>query len=1040
VAAPGRVPEGERKQVTVLFADVVRSMELAERFEADEWTEIITGLFTVAAEAVERFGGTVDKFTGDGLMALFGAPVAQEDHAARACRAALALTAAATAYGAELRARRGVDLAVRVGLNSGEVVAGAVGGSGFTAVGHTVGLAQRMESRTEPGEIGISEHTAALIGQEFLLRDLGKVTVKGASRPIGMFAVESGPSAAAAPGRRRTGSARMVGRDVEWRLLEDALATRDGTHVFGVVAEPGAGKSRLCDELAGRALELGLEVHRAAGVSHATSIPLLPIRALLRDRFAIAGTDSPAQTRDQVGRRLLGLDPGLADELPVVFDFLEVPDDSGPRVQLSPDARRARILEVLRRAGHLHRAAAGALLILEDLHWFDPQSVAFLTDWLPALAGTGSLVVLNFRPEFHPDWAGEPFYRHLPLAALDPGSVGELLAGLVGSDASLSTLTADLAERAGGNPFFIEEIVRAWSEDGTLRGQPGAYLLARPVETIHIPPTVQTVLAGRIDRVATRDKAVLQAAAVIGRTFTTQVLAAVAATDSDELAEALSELCAAELLIRTGEDHYRFWHPLTQEVVYRSLLGSTRRRLHRSTAHALLAAAPQRQDELAALIAAHFANSGEELEAGRWHLRAALRGLTRDAAEAQRLLRAAVAHLDAAPPSEEGAAMGLRARTTLIRSRFRGAVDVAEADTLIGQADALAHSLGRADLLAEFSTAAGVAAFAVGEHRRGLALWQEGARFADQVAGPEQRAARAFSRVGLPLIYGTVGPLSTGLAEAAAMREICGGDSTLGVALTGFSALDVLRPREAVLHLRGGRLPEARRLFEDSVAAFELRPADEWKAWTLANFAELQELSGDPADLPAAERAVAEAVRLGSDTGSMTPQLLARAAHGLMVLLADRPVEAVELLSGTLELMRRHQLIWEESSIHAHLARAHLAVSDVTSARAAADEAVDTSVRHGARVLECRARAVRARVMCATASSAADLAEVRTEISLGEAAVAETGAFSWAPVLAEERARLDGGDLSAVAVAYDAIGASGHAARLRADECGWLSR
>jgi class 3 adenylate cyclase len=358
--APAEAPadrshlEGERKQVTVLFADLKGSMALSEGRDPEEWAEVMDRFFSICAEAVTRFEGTVDKFTGDGLMAIFGAPLAQEDHARRACLAAWHLAEAVGVWAEKTLADRGLDLEVRVGLNSGEVVAGRIGEeetAEYTAVGHTVGLAQRMEAMAEPGRVYLTERTARLVSGQVGLTDLGRLEVKGTSEPVGVFVLESARMAGRGPAVRFAEAPPLVGRDEEMAALESALARAEEgqAQVVGIVGEAGVGKSRLCEELAARCGARGLDVRRTAGVSHGRSVPLLPVLDMLRDYFGIGDADTPQKAREKIAGRLVTLDPALAEGLPVLFDFLEVPDPEHPAPQLSGEARMRRVFDVLRR-------------------------------------------------------------------------------------------------------------------------------------------------------------------------------------------------------------------------------------------------------------------------------------------------------------------------------------------------------------------------------------------------------------------------------------------------------------------------------------------------------------------------------------------------------------------------------------------------------------------------------------------------------------------------------------------------------------------
>ncbi|MGH9282441.1 MAG: AAA family ATPase, partial [Acidimicrobiales bacterium] len=384
---------GERKQVTVLFADLQGSMNLSEGLDPEEWAELMDRFFSICAEAVTRFEGTVDKFTGDGLMAIFGAPLAQEDHARRACLAAWYLAEAVSLWADATPTTRGLDLHVRVGLNSGEVVAGRIGEeetAEYTAIGHTVGLAQRMEAMAEPGRVYLTERTARLVSGQVAVTDLGRLDVKGASEPIGVFALEGVILGGRRPAVRFAEAPPLVGRDEEMAALESALARAEAgeAQVVGIVGEAGVGKSRLCEEFARRCGARRVEVRRTAGVSHGRAVPLLPVLDILRDYFGIADTDAPQTAREKIAGRLVTLDPALAEGLLVLFDFLEVPDPERPAPPLSGEARMRRVFEVLRRVTQRRSERQTLVLILEDLHWFDPQSAAFLERLIPSYPGT----------------------------------------------------------------------------------------------------------------------------------------------------------------------------------------------------------------------------------------------------------------------------------------------------------------------------------------------------------------------------------------------------------------------------------------------------------------------------------------------------------------------------------------------------------------------------------------------------------------------------------------------------------------------------
>ncbi len=623
--------EGERKQVTVLFADVKGSMDLAGATDAEEWHAILDGLFQILADGVHRFEGTVNQYTGDGIMALFGAPIAHEDHAQRACYAALHLRDALRRYADELRLTRGLDLSVRMGIHSGEVVVGKIGDDlrmDYTAQGSVVGLAARLQEVAGADRACLSEVTAALAHGYFALRDLGQARLKGVAEPVRVFELEGrGSLRSRFDLARSRGLSKFVGRGRELDALEAALESALGGRgqVVGVVAEAGAGKSRLCFELLERCRARGLLVRTAAGVSHGKSVPLLPVLDFYRVSFGIEERDDAPTARQKIAGSVVRLDESLLPSLPLLDDFLGVPDPERP-VSLPAGPERQRALLALVKHLLLARSRREpAVILFEDLHWLDPASETFLESLVDAVDGNRTLLVVNFRPEYRAAWMGRSYYQQLALAPLDERAFEEMLSALLGRDPSLAGLAARIHARTGGNPFFAEELLRDLIESGALDGAPGAYRLARAAPTLTLPDTVQAVLAARIDRLPEREKEVLQTASVIGREFAESLLARVAALEPEALAEALRGLVRSELLLEAAlypDTEYAFKHPLTQEVAYGSQLRERRARVHEAVAKALADLHADQLDERAALLAHHSEGAGDPVSAARWHLRA----------------------------------------------------------------------------------------------------------------------------------------------------------------------------------------------------------------------------------------------------------------------------------------------------------------------------------------------------------------------------------------------------------------------------------
>src|SRR3989441_976534 len=694
--------EGERKPVTVLFADVARSMELAERVDPEEWHRLLDRLFRILADGVHRYEGTINQYTGDGIMALFGAPIAHEDHAQRACAAALELARELGALARDVRRERGLDVAVRMGLNSGEVVVGRIGDDlrmDYTAQGHVVGLAARVQQLAPPGGISVTEQTARLASGFFDLLDRGEQSLKGASLPVRVFDLRGpGPIRSRLERSRARGFSRFVGRERELALLETALrnAQAGRPKVVLITAEPGAGKSRLCHEFVERTR--GVALHYARALSHGRIRPFHAIVELARGLFGVDEHASAAAVRGAVGRGLASAPPVDPIALAFWLELLGAPDPALAPSEREPEARRTRLFQSLCDLIQARARREPTLLWVEDLHWLDPASEAaleMLTERLlaPESAGSRALLLATTRPEYRPAWSARVERLSLaPLAAQDSSS---LLDDWLGSDPALAPLCARIEASARGNPLFVEEIVRSLVERGVLRGERGAYAPAAPVEEIALPETVQAVLASRIDRLSQRDKDVLQAAAVVGRDVPTELLRVVVDLPGPDLAASLERLATAELLGPAGPPgECAFQHPLTQEVAYRTQLLDRRRRKHGVVARALLAIHGSAAPTHAALLAHHFEEAGEHLEAARWHEHAGRRVARSDPADGVRHCRRVMTLLAALPESRETLTLELTSRIALLEIGRIAGIEERAAQDLFEEARAVAERLG----------------------------------------------------------------------------------------------------------------------------------------------------------------------------------------------------------------------------------------------------------------------------------------------------------------------------------------------------------
>jgi class 3 adenylate cyclase len=676
-------------------------MDLAEQLDPEEWHKIMDRFFAILSEGVHRFEGTINQFTGDGIMALFGAPIAHEDHAERACYAALHLRDQLRPYADEQRIARGLNFSVRMGINSGEVVVGKIGDDlrmDYTAQGHTVGLAQRMEALAEAGRIYLTEHTAKLAGGYFALRDLGASSIKGVSEPLHVFELDGvGALRTRLDVARARGFSRFVGRQEEMATLEAALTRTLAGHgqVVGVVAVAGTGKSRLCTEFTAHCRARGIRVAEAHCPSTGKNVPLLPLLALLRELFDIAESDGAHEARRKIAGELMLSGQDVHGVVPLVFDFLGVRDPDRPMPVTDPDARKGALLASVRHLVQARSAREPLLILVDDAHWIDSGSDEFLAQVVEAAGGSRTLVLVNFRPEYHAEWTTKSYYRQVPLTPLGPDASRELVEDLIGRHPSVASLPDLIYHRTGGNPFFTEEVARSLIESGALEGNRTDYRLVRPLSELKVPATVQAVLAARIDRLADRERGLLQTAALIGKEFPRSILERVADLAPADLSGALAGLERAEFIFERAlypEAEYAFRHPLTQEVALQSQLSDRRTRLHSAIARAIEALRPDRLDEEAGVLAHHWEEAGDRLQAARWHRRAALRREDDDPAESIGRWHKVRALLADAAISSETTSLRMQACRGILAAHWR--LSGSEVDSVFAEGKALAEQGG----------------------------------------------------------------------------------------------------------------------------------------------------------------------------------------------------------------------------------------------------------------------------------------------------------------------------------------------------------
>jgi len=614
--------KGERKQVTVLFADLKGSLELLADRDPEEARNILDPVVERMIEAVHWYEGTVNQVMGDGIMALFGAPIGHEDHAVRACYAALRMQRRVTLYADEIQRAGGTPVQIRVGLNSGEVVVGSIGNDlhmDYTAVGQTTHLAARMEQMAKPGSVLVTGDTLALAEGYAQVRPLGAVTIKGLETAMQVYElIGHGPARSRLQVSAARGLTRFVGRTGELQQLAQALERAAAGHgqIVAVVGEAGVGKSRLFWEFTRSHRIHGWRLLESGSVSYGTATPYLPVIELLKSYFGIQDRDGQREIRERVVGKLLILDRALEPLLTPLLGLLDVPIDDDAWTTLDPPQRRRRTMDAVKRLLLRESQVQPLLVVFEDLHWIDSETQALLDGLIESLAASRVLLLVNYRPEHEHAWGRKTSYVQLRIDPLPPESAEELLNALLGEDLTLEPLKRLLIERTEGNPFFLEESVRALVEIGALLGERGGYELARPLPIIQAPATVQAVLAARIDRLPPGDKSLLQMAAVVGKDVPFALLQAIAERTEDELRAALDRLQSGEFLYETSffpELEYAFKHALTYEVAYGSLLQDRRCSLHGQIMETIQRLYPDRLPEHVERLA-HHALRGEAWE------------------------------------------------------------------------------------------------------------------------------------------------------------------------------------------------------------------------------------------------------------------------------------------------------------------------------------------------------------------------------------------------------------------------------------------
>ena len=935
----------------MLFADLKDSTELIRGLDPEAAQQFLDPAIHCMMDAVHRFEGTVNQVLGDGIMALFGAPIAHEDHALRACYAALAMQATMRTYTEEVRRTRGLELRMRVGLNSGEVVVCAIGNDlhmDYSAVGETTHLAARMEQLATPGSSRLTAATLRLVEGLVQVTALGPVPVKGLEEPVEVFDLVG-----ASHLRRRLQAAAargltpFVGRQQELEAIQQALAQARTGHgqVVALVGEAGVGKSRLVHECIHSHRIQDWRVLESASVSYGKATPYFPVIDLLKRYCHVDDGDDARTIRAKVTGQVFTLDETLQDILPALLALLDAMPEDSPFVHLDPAQRRQRTLDGLKRVLLRESQVQPLLLVFEDLHWIDSETHALLDSLVESLPTARLLLLVNYRPGYQYGWGSKTYYTQLRLDPLPPASAEEFLHALLGDDPSLTPLTQLLIARTEGNPFFLEESVRTLAETRALEGTSGTYRLARPLPSMQVPATVQAVLAARIDRLPLEDKRLLQTAAVVGTDVPFSLLRAIADMPEEALHRGLAHLQAAEFLYELRlfpEQEYTFMHALTHEVAYGSLLLERRRGLHARLIGALEALAPDRETEQAERLA-HHALRGEvwdkavvycQQAGARAHDRAAFR-------EAVTAFEQALQALAYLPESGDTSVLAFELRLALgyalsaLGEYGRRLVLLGEAEALaralddrvrLGQVLAgmaivrrvtgdyegaltagqqavdLAVALGESALQVLASYTLGQTYYAIGDLGRAAALLQWSVEAADRDSSTPSTDMRIMSRAWLALPLSALGAFAEGRRhgqEALRLATLAGRGITPSVA-HGCLGL---------LYLAQGDLEHAIGVLEQGLALCRTSGNRDFLRMIVASLGYVAALQGRLAEgRTLLEEAISESIRTGARQRPLWVAWLSEICR-----LTGRGEEAWQYAHQALDLARQQKARGDET-------------------------------------------------------------------------------------------------------------------------------
>lgn len=946
---------GERKVVTVMFADIVGSTELIGDIDPELALDRLPPALERMGGAVQQYHGTIMRSMGDGLMVIFGVPHAQEDHALRACQAALAMVQSSSDNG----------IVLRVGIHSGEIVAGVP--DKFTkeqgVYGAAVHLASRLEHMAQPGDICVTESTYKLVQASCDGRALGHQDIKGFPRPIAVYRLV-GMKPARAPFRDVLIGA-YRGRDTELAVLHEAFAgaERGEGKTIGISAPPGLGKSRLCFEFARIARDRLVPVQEARASPYDHSGPLQPLLEFFRNFFRIASTDDVETARAKIAARIESVVPHLMDDVALLADFLGIRDAHAPPPVMDPKVRHARLVNLvasLVRDG----ARTPSVIIIEDIHWLDEASIEFVSALVNIAHVSRALIILTYRPTYQAPWTDGSGFQELRLDELRDEDVSALTRDLVGDQPSTAGIRERIVERSGGNPFFAEELIRSLVDSGELDGRPGHYEAFGQLPTETLPATVQTVIGARIDRLAPADKEVLQVGATIGREFPLPVLAEVTRAHTPNLAEILGRLLEVELIENvpgeTGQERFAFRHPLIQEVAYAMQLRARRIELHAAVARALERFHHNQLSEYAGPIAHHFEAAKDFGQAAAYTARAATWIGTTNSRLAMKAWSKVRLLLQSLPHSVESDKLRMHASGQIVSLGWREGMSAEEATPFHIEALNMARSLK--DTVSEVLILAG--------YGRVMACTGSADEYVGQLLQAievgEDPSIGAILQVFLCQAYGYAGKLREALAAGeAALEQVANIDKSHEAQL-GFNVERWVASLYARLLVRTGNFDAARESIAGLVASEGGHPdpavlfiphhAGVEMAW-LTQDQELADLHSQRID------------EIARRNNTPYVAVYASVCRGLTLSLAGDHVAAIQKLESAIRLAREAFAGLEyESDMLAFVAEIHLRSNSPAAAFGVAEQGIAVARGRRARLAECRSTLVLAQVVNADSS------------------------------------------------------------------------